>query len=141
MIETCVYDQLHDAARPCGDLMFKRVVAVIDDDLAVQISLARLLRAKGYACETCGSAEDFLDGFATSKANCLLIDINLGRGRSGIELCKRLRKLGCSLNVILMTGVPTQKTEEKAVEAGCNAFLAKPFSPHALIDAIEKRAS
>jgi FixJ family two-component response regulator len=120
--------------------MSKRVVVLIDEDLSVQISLTRLLRTKGYDCETCGSAEEFLDGFTTSKANCLLIDINLGRGRSGIELCKRLRELGCSLNVILMTGVPTQQTEKKALEAGCNAFLAKPFSPHALIDAIEMRA-
>lgn len=120
--------------------MFKRVVAVIDDDLSVQISLARLLRAKGYDCETWGSAEEFLDGFAISKADCLLIDINLGRGPTGIELCKRLRELGCPLNVILMTGVPTQKTREKAVEAGCNAFLAKPFSSHALIEANEMRA-
>ena len=119
--------------------MSKRVVALIDDDLSVQISLARLLRTWGYDCEICGSAEEFLNGFAASKANCLLIDINLGSGRSGIELCKHLREQGCSFNVILMTGVPTQQTEKKALEAGCNAFLGKPFSPHALIDAIEMR--
>jgi FixJ family two-component response regulator len=47
----------------------KRVVAVIDDDPSMRISMARLLRAKGYACETCASAEEFLDGFTTSQAN------------------------------------------------------------------------
>ena len=119
--------------------MFKRVVAVIDDDHSMRTSLARLLRAKGYVCETCASAEEFLDGFVTSKANCLLIDVDLGSGLSGIELCKRLRELGGSLNIVVMTGVDIRQNEIKAKEAGCNAYLHKPFSPHTLIDAIEMR--
>jgi FixJ family two-component response regulator len=119
----------------------KRVVAVIDDDPSMRISMARLLRAKGYACETCASAEEFLDGFTTSQANCVLVDINLGDGLSGIELCKRLKASGRSLNVIVMTGVDIQQNKKEAIEAGCNAYLHKPFSSHTLIDAIEKRAA
>ena len=122
------------------NLMFKRVVAVIDDDHSIRTSLTRLLRAHGYACETCASAEEFLNGFATSKANSLLIDIDLGSGLSGIELCKRLRQLGRSLNIVMMTGVDILQNKKKAIEAGCNAYLHKPFSSHTLIDAIEKRA-
>jgi len=121
--------------------MHKPVVAVIEDDASVRTSLARLLRAHGYACETCCSAEEFLDGFSTSDANCVLIDIHLGGGLSGIELCERLRASGRSLNVIVMTGVYIQENKKAAINAGCNAFLPKPFSPHTLIDAIEKRAS
>jgi FixJ family two-component response regulator len=119
----------------------KRVVAVIDDDPSMLKALARLLRAKGYACETCGSAEEFLDHFANSRACCVLVDINLGDGLSGIELCKRLKASGRSLNVIVMTGVDIQHNKKEAIKAGCNAYLHKPFSPHALIDAIEKRAA
>jgi FixJ family two-component response regulator len=117
--------------------MFKRAVAVIDDDPSIRKALARLLPAQGYACETWNSAEEFLDRFKTCKAACLLIDINLGSGLSGIELCKRLKASGQSLNVIVMTGVDIQKNKKKAIEAGCNAFLPKPFSSHSLIDAIE----
>ena len=121
--------------------MPKRVVAVIDDDPSMRTSLARVLRAKGYACETYASAEAFLDHFAISKATCVLIDINLGDGLSGIELCKRLRASSQSLDIIMMTGVDILQNKKKAIEAGCNAYLRKPFSPRALIDAIEKRAA
>ena len=121
--------------------MGKQLVAVIDDDPSLRTSLARLLRAHGYACETCDSAKKFLDGFTTSQANCVLVDINLGDGLSGIELCKRLKASGRSLNIIVMTGVDILQNKKKAIEAGCNAYLHKPFSPHALIDAIEKRAA
>ena len=119
--------------------MSKRVVAVIDDDPSIRKALARLLRAHGYVCETCDSAKKFLDGFTTSQANCVLIDINLGSGLSGIELCKHLKALGQSLNVIVMTGVDIQQNEKAAMMAGANAYLHKPFSPHTLIDAIEMR--
>jgi CheY-like chemotaxis protein len=40
-----------------------------------------------------------------------------------------------------MTGHNIRQNEIKAIEAGCNAYLHKPFSPTALIDAIEKRAA
>lgn len=121
-------------------MMPKRVVAIIDDDPSMRVSLARLLRVKGFACEACSSAEEFLNHFSTSYAKCVIIDINLGDGLSGIELCKRLRAAGRHLNIILMTGVSTQQNEKKAVDAGCDTFLAKPFSRHALFDAIEKLA-
>ena len=117
----------------------KRVVAVIEDDPSMRKALARLLRAHGYACETCDSAEKFLDRITISQANCALMDINLGRGLSGIELCKHLKALGQSLNVIVMTGVDIQQNEKVAMLAGANAYLRKPFSPHTLIDAIEMR--
>jgi DNA-binding response OmpR family regulator len=120
--------------------MSKLVVAIIEDDPSLRTSLARLLRAHGYACETYDSAEKFLDGFATSQANCVLIDINLGSGLSGIELCKRLKTSSRSLNVIVMTGVDIQYNRKEAIKAGCNAYLYKPFSPHTLINAIELRA-
>ena len=81
-----------------------------------------------------------MDHFAISRASCVLVDINLGDGLSGIELCKRLRASGQSLNIIVMTGVNIRQNEIKATEAGCNTYLHKPFSSHTLIDAIEKRA-
>jgi FixJ family two-component response regulator len=118
----------------------KRIVAVIDDDSSMRTSLARLLRTHGFGCETYASAEEFLDGFSTSKANCVLIDINLGSGLSGIELCKRLRESGRSFNIVLMTGVDIQQNKKKAIEAGCDAYLHKPFSRQSLIDAIERPA-
>jgi CheY-like chemotaxis protein len=132
--------QLHDKTTLYSDVMSRPVTVVIDDDPSLRGSLGRLLRAKGYICETCGSAEEFLDGFATSKATCLLIDIDLGSGLSGIELCKYLKASGRSLNVIVMTGVDIQHNKKEAIKAGCNAYLHKPFSPDSLVDAIEKAA-
>ena len=80
-----------------------------------------------------------MDHFAIIRASCVLVDINQGDGLSGIELCKRLRASGQSLNIIMMTGVDILQNKKKAAEAGCNTYLHKPFSSRTLIDAIEKR--
>jgi len=117
-----------------------KVVAVVEDDPSMRTSVARVLHASGYACETYESAEEYLDRLAASKANSVLIDIHLG-GLSGIELCKRLTESSRVLNVILMTGIDIEANEEKAIKAGCSAYLHKPFSAHSLIDAIEKQKS
>lgn len=121
------------------EAILMQVVAVIDDDPSMRTSVSRVLQASGYSCETYSSAEEYLDGLAASQANSVLIDIHMG-GLSGIELCKRLRASGRFLNVILMTGIDIESNEAKAINAGCSAYLHKPFSTRSLIDAIEKQA-
>ena len=116
-----------------------KVVAVIDDDPSMRTSVMRVLRTSGYICETYELAEEFLEGLAASKANSALIDIHLG-GLSGLDLCKQLAASGRFQNVILMTGIDIEANEAKAIDAGCSAYLQKPFSARSLIDAIEKQS-
>lgn len=114
-----------------------RVVAVVEDDPSMLSAVARLLRAHGVIAETYVSAEAFLGSVAATKANCLLIDIHLG-GLSGIDLCRRLKACSRFRNIILMTAVDNKATENNAIEAGCTAYLRKPFSDRVLFEAIER---
>jgi FixJ family two-component response regulator len=118
----------------------RQVVAVIDDDPAMRKAIERLLDAKGFDVEAFASAEAFLAGAAASEATCLVLDIHLG-GMSGIELRRRLAASGSGLPVVFITALDDEATRKEAMEAGCVAFLRKPFLSHLLIDAIEKAAS
>jgi FixJ family two-component response regulator len=111
------------------------VVAVIDDEEILRESVRNLLTAHGYGVEVYDSAEDFLVAVATSRANCLLIDVHL-HGVSGIELGRGLARAGFRFPVIYMTGSPTEMIRGRAMEAGCVAFLTKPFTPGALVAAL-----
>ena len=113
----------------------RRVVAVVDDDQDMLRGLQRLLNASGYDTEVFSSGEAFLDGAASSKATCLVLDIHL-RGISGIELWRRLSKSGSKLGIIFMTAVDDEAVHLEAMESGCTALLRKPFPARALIDAI-----
>ena len=114
-----------------------RTIAVIDDNPSMLKGLDRLLSAHGFRVQTFTSAELFLERFAECKADCLLLDIHLG-GISGIDLQRRLTSSGTDLPVIFMTAIDNEATRQDAFDAGCVAYLRKPFLANLLIDAINK---
>jgi FixJ family two-component response regulator len=113
----------------------KKVVAVVDDDPGMRYSTANLLSAFGYGTETFASAGAFLLAAATSKATCVVIDIQLG-DISGVELAHQLAADGFKHPIIFMTALNDENIRIQAAAAGGFAFLSKPFSAKLLIDAI-----
>jgi FixJ family two-component response regulator len=114
-----------------------RTIAVIDDNPSMLKGLNRLLSAHGFRVQTFASAELFLEEMATCNADCLLLDIHLG-GISGIDLQRRLSSSGTDLPVIFMTAIDNEATRQEAFDAGCIAYLRKPFLAKLLIDAINR---
>jgi FixJ family two-component response regulator len=112
-----------------------RTIAIVDDNPSMLQGLNRLLSAHGFRVQTFASAELFLDNIAKCEADYLLLDIHLG-GISGIDLQRRLTSTGTGLPVIFMTAVDNEATRQQAFDAGCIAYLRKPFLAKLLIDAI-----
>jgi FixJ family two-component response regulator len=62
-------------------------------------------------------------------------------GISGIEMQRRLKAMGSTTPVIFMTALDTMEVRREAMDAGCTAFLQKPFSAHELINSIRNATS
>ena len=86
---------------------------------------------------TFSSAEALLGSDAAPTATCMLLDIHLG-GISGIELRRRLAAAGSKCPIIFMTAIDDDATRKEAMDAGCIAYLKKPFAPNLLLDALGK---
>ncbi|SDI02464.1 Response regulator receiver domain-containing protein [Bradyrhizobium lablabi] len=114
-----------------------RTIAIIDDNPSMLKGLDRLLSAHGFHVRTFTSAELFLENLPACEVDCLLLDIHLG-GISGIDLQRRLTSSGTDLPVIFMTAIDNEATRQEAFDAGCVAYLRKPFLANLLIDAINK---
>lgn len=114
-----------------------RNVVIVDDNPSMLQSLSRLLSAHGFRVQTYASAESFLENIAKCEADCLLLDIHLG-GISGIYLQQQLISSGTDLPVIFMTAIDDEDTRQEAFDAGCIAYLKKPFLAKLLIDAINR---
>ena len=112
-----------------------RIIAVVDDNTSMLQSLNRLLSAHGFSVLTFASAELFLESVERCGAECLILDVHLG-GMSGIDLQRHLISTGRDLPVIVMTAIDDEATREAAFDAGCIAYLRKPFLSKLLIDAI-----
>lgn len=113
------------------------VVIVVDDDAGFLKGVARLFSHNGIQSRTFASAEALIENGSTQTATCLLLDINLG-GISGIDLQRRLAASGSMCPVIFMTAHDDEATRNDALDAGCIAYLCKPFAAHDLLDAIRK---
>jgi FixJ family two-component response regulator len=117
----------------------KPVIAIVDDEQSVLRGLSRLLGTNDFKVElfNCGGA--FLER-ATNDVACVVLDIHMG-GMSGFEIRRRLAARGSTIPVIFMTALDSAPVRREAVEAGCAAFLSKPFSRDELIGAIRKATS
>jgi PAS domain S-box-containing protein len=111
-------------------------VAVVDDEPAVRALLVRVLGGAGYqVVAQASSAEELLANGGAEKAEVLVTDVALP-GQSGVALARALLEKRPGLRVVLVSGfAPDPEAIGQLVAAGAR-FLAKPFSPPALLEAV-----
>ena len=101
-------------------------VAVVEDDAIARNALGRLLNAGGFEPALFDSAETFMSE-RHCEWLCIIADVQL-TGMSGIDLQCKLRSEASTVPVIVITGHRADAVRERAEQAGCLAFLSKPFS-------------
>jgi two-component system response regulator FixJ len=108
------------------------IVAVVDDDEAVREALYDLLLVLGLACRTFDRAEAFMAEYVPHRFDCLITDVSMP-GRSGLELQERLRELGSSMPVVIITADTSPATRARAMSGGALACLTKPIKDDVLL--------
>ena len=119
--------------------MGQKKILVIDDDPEVRLSLHVRLKANGYEVVF---AEDGVASIAeTRKHNpdLILLDLGLPAG-DGFSVMERLRTniSMSSIPVIVVSGRDRNANRTRALEAGAQAFLQKPFDSVQLLSVIRK---
>jgi FixJ family two-component response regulator len=109
-----------------------KLIAIIDDDEAMQDSLRDLLEAAGFAARCFGSAEEFLKSDLHRNAGCLIVDIRMPK-MSGLELQTRLKEEDCNVPIIFITAHGDARMRIRAMREGAVEFLAKPFDHQLLL--------
>jgi len=100
------------------------LVAVVEDDSQTLKALSRALNARGYDVACYSSAEGFLQSPPSRLPGCLVLDIQL-EGMSGLDLQRRLRALGSTLPVVVLTGTDDPRIRAESYELGCVKYLLK----------------
>jgi FixJ family two-component response regulator len=113
-------------------------VFVIDNDPALRKSLHAVLAAAGLQTETYPSAREFLAGFDAQRPGCLVLDLHLRGGESGLDLLRDLQALPVHPPIIVLTAHGSVPTSVQALRAGAIAFIEKPMRPTALIARIRE---
>lgn len=114
------------------------LIHVVDDDESLRSALLRLLGASGYSARGYSSAGDFLLYPHEDRPGCLLLDLNMPGGPSGLELQAALRRQGVHLPVIFLTGYGDMQSSVRALKAGAVDFLTKPVERQVLLEALQR---
>jgi FixJ family two-component response regulator len=115
----------------------KPTVFVVDDDPGVLDSLALLLRSVGLEAATYAAANEFLDDYDPERPGCLVLDVRMP-GMSGLQLQEALQARGSTLPIIFLTAHGDVPMAVRAVKAGAEDFIQKPFRDQELIDKIQR---
>ena len=112
-----------------------KLIAIIDDDEAMQDSLRDLMEAAGLVAQCFRSAEEFLESGLHRQAACLITDILMAK-MSGLELQTRLKDEECDIPIIFITAYGDARMRIQAMREGAVEFLAKPFDHQSLLKTV-----
>jgi two-component system, OmpR family, KDP operon response regulator KdpE len=110
-------------------------VLVVDDESQILRALRVILRDAGYEALPASTVEEALDVAAVGRPDAAIVDLVLPDG-DGVELCRRLREWS-AIPVIVLSAVGDEDAKVRALAAGADDYIVKPFGPRELIARLE----
>jgi diguanylate cyclase (GGDEF)-like protein/PAS domain S-box-containing protein len=116
----------------------KPVILAVDDQAENTELLEAYLAPLGYEIVKAASGKEALDILACRPIDMVLLDIMMPR-MSGFEVLEKLRAAEKTklVPVVMITALNATEDRVKALEAGCDDFISKPFDKHELVVRVE----
>jgi two-component system, OmpR family, KDP operon response regulator KdpE len=106
-------------------------VLVCDDEPQILRALSIVLRDAGFRVHATATGEEALDQAVAHMPDAAIVDLILP-GVDGVEVCRRLREW-TAMPIIVVSAVDDESEKARALEAGADAYVTKPFGPRELV--------
>jgi DNA-binding response OmpR family regulator len=112
---------------------------IVDDDPEILRVLRDTCRAEGLETFTASDKKGALAWARQLRPDLILLDILLPDG-TGTDAARLLRedRMTASIPIVAVSGLPPAQLKARALEAGCDDWLAKPFKPAELRAKLQK---
>jgi two-component system cell cycle response regulator DivK len=119
--------------------MMAKTILVIEDHEDNRRIMRDLLTSSGYEVIEAVTGEEGVTSAETHRPDLILLDIQLP-GIDGYEVARRIKANPDlqKIPIIAATSYALSGDDVKAFEAGCNAYVTKPFSPRELLAQIRE---
>ncbi len=109
-------------------------ILVVDDERAVRESLRRALELEGYEIELAADGREALDllGNGDAQPDAVILDV-LMPGVDGLEVCRRVRRSGNAVPVLMLTAKDEVENRVAGLDAGADDYVTKPFALEELL--------
>lgn len=114
-------------------------VLVVEDDSLTSDVIVLFLKGK-YHADVARNADEAVEFILKNKYLFILMDINLGKGKSGLELAKDIRTYSGYDKVPIIASSAFIMIDDKKefIDAGFNDFLNKPYTREELFKIINR---
>jgi len=106
-------------------------ILIVEDEVALQETLAYNLKKQGYEVEIAGTGPKGLEAARSNHPDLILLDIMLP-GMDGFEVCRILRQEMIT-PVLMLTARDDEIDRVVGLEVGADDYLTKPFSMRELV--------
>jgi DNA-binding response OmpR family regulator len=113
----------------------RRRILLVDDEVAVLLTLKAVLEISGFEVDTAASAREGVSKLHTREYQMLITDMRMEHDVAGVEVIKAARAATYHPAVALLTAFPV--AEEDWQEMGADQLLVKPMHTRILLQQIE----
>jgi DNA-binding response OmpR family regulator len=113
----------------------RRRILLVDDEVAVLLTLKAVLEISGFDVDTAASAREGVSKLHTREYHMLITDMRMEHDVAGVEVIKAARSAAYHPAVALLTAFPV--AEEDWQEMGADQLLVKPMHTRHLLQQIE----
>lgn len=110
----------------------RETILVVDDEADIRAVVRQMLESKGYIVFDAGDPNQALRIAAQEPVDLLVTDVIMPLMR-GTELAQRLQAVVPSAKVLLMSAYKIAEITDSGLP-----FLAKPFTPEALVEKVRQ---
>ncbi len=115
----------------------KPLILYVEDEKDC-FELVKILLRKKYSFDKASTAEEGISKASQTEYSLILLDINLGKGKNGIDVLKEIKKIYYynDIPIIAITGYAMEGDEQKFRAEGFSDYISKPFSKSLLYEKI-----
>ena len=119
--------------------MAQESILIVDNNRMTLKMVRFLLQSEGYVIETAGGGIEALSKLQTFKPKLVLMDMQMP-GIDGLETTRRIKASPDTQGIIVLalSASAMKGDEEKALSAGCDGYITKPFENQKLLSRIRE---
>ncbi|WP_447980381.1 HD domain-containing phosphohydrolase [Candidatus Nitrospira bockiana] len=107
-------------------------ILIVDDEIAIQRMLSRLLEQYGYCCTFASNAKEARERLQDKEFSLVLCDVNMP-GESGLDLVRFILAQYPLTAVVMVTGLDNPQLASVALELGAYGYILKPFESNEIV--------
>ncbi len=108
-------------------------ILIVDDEPAVRDSLRRALELEGYDIDLAENGSEALERLESNgQHDAVILDV-LMPGLDGLEVCRRIRRAGNHVPVLMLTARDEVENRVAGLDAGADDYVTKPFALEELL--------